>query len=75
MATLPEHSSHIEVELHFRGLLDDEGFAQPDEVRHEVDPDEVVFMWNEPKVAIVIEIGPDGPVDVRPRVNAHGPPV
>ncbi len=38
-----------------RGALEREGMLQPDEVEH--DGDEVVFLWHEHKVAIVV--GPD----------------
>ena len=75
MATLPEHPTHIQVEVHFRRLLDEEGFEPPDEVLHCHDPDEVVFMWHEPKVAIVIELSPDGSVAVREGLPADAPPV
>jgi hypothetical protein len=74
VAELPDRPTHAQAEAHFRALLSEEGFAQPDEVRHWRDPDEVVFMWHEPKVAIVIELGSDGPVGVR-EVAANQPPV
>jgi hypothetical protein len=72
---LPERPTHTQAEVHFRNVLDEEGFAQPDEVRHWCDPDEVVFMWREPRVAIVIELDADGGVDIRPGSAAHDPPV
>lgn len=58
--------AHHEAECRFRELLAREGFAPPDEIeRH---PDELVFLWHEPKVAIVIELSGTGePVDVRAR--------
>ena len=75
MPPLPDKPSHWLAESHFRNLLDEEGFAQPDEVRYWRDPDEVVFLWHEPRVAIVIELGEDGPVDVRAGSAADEPPV
>ena len=39
-----------------RELLDGAGLAEPDEVRHEFDPDEVVFLWHATKTAIVVEL-------------------
>ena len=75
MPELPLRPTHAEAEAHFRDLLKREGFAQPDEVRHWGDPDEVVFMWHEPKVAIVIELGPEGPKAVRSTAASGDPPV
>ena len=39
-----------------RELLDDVGLPEPDEVLHEFDPDEVVFLWHATKTAIVVEL-------------------
>jgi len=39
-----------------RDLLEDAGLPTPDEVRHEFDPDEVVFLWHDTKAAIVVEL-------------------
>jgi hypothetical protein len=50
-------------ELRFRELLSSEGLAQPDEVEHR--PDELVFVWHEQKLAVVVELNDDGtPRDV-----------
>jgi hypothetical protein len=39
-----------------RELLESGGLPQPDRVRYEFEPDEVVLFWDEPKTAIVIEL-------------------
>ncbi len=65
MAELPENPTPIQVECHFRNLLWEEGMQQPDQIRYEVDPKRIVFLWHDRKVAIEIEVGPAGPVDVR----------
>ena len=75
MRKLPDSPSPEEVEAHFRNLLESADMIQPDEVRHDLAAGELVFLWEEPKVAIVIELGPDGPVDVRPGAAMHEPPV
>jgi hypothetical protein len=49
-------SRHDEAEQKMRDLLDDAGLPEPDEVRQEFEPDEVVFIWHETKTAIVVEL-------------------
>ena len=58
---------HREAEADFRRLLEDGGFAPPDDV--EVLPDELVFKWHEQKVAVVLELGPS------PGPRASGAPL
>jgi hypothetical protein len=53
----------IETELRFRRLLEEEGFEPPDEVVHESDPPELVFLWHEEKLAVVVELWGDGADD------------
>jgi hypothetical protein len=62
---LPENPSPAEVENHFRGLLAEEGFIQPDAVEHDTVARELTFIWHKHKLAIVIELSDEGPVDVR----------
>lgn len=75
MPKLPDSPSPAAVETHFRGLLDDQGLAQPDEIHHDLEAAEVVFIWHEPKLAVVIELGPGGHVDVREAVASDEAPV
>jgi hypothetical protein len=46
--------SHAEVEARFRDLLIDNELAFPDEIEYR--PGEVVFLWTDRKVAIVVEL-------------------
>ena len=62
----PHHPRAVETELRFRRLLEEEGMEPPDEVLHETDPDELVFIWHEEQVAIVVELWREGPA-------AHSP--
>jgi hypothetical protein len=45
-------------ETRFRELLAAEGLAQPDEVERR--PDELVFLWHDQKLAVVVELDDDG---------------
>jgi hypothetical protein len=49
----------LETELRLRTLLEEEGMEPPDEVLHDTDPDELVFLWHEEKVAVVVELWND----------------
>ena len=46
----------VETELRLRRLLEEEGFEPPDEVVRESDPPELVFLWHEEKLAVVVEL-------------------
>jgi hypothetical protein len=46
---------HHAAEHRFRELLESHGLDLPDRV--EYDPDELVFFWEEQKLAVVVEIG------------------
>jgi hypothetical protein len=46
-------ATHREIETHFRGLLADAELPPPDDVGYE--PESVVFYWNEPKLAVVVD--------------------
>ncbi len=75
ISALPEHPSPADVETHFRDLIAGADLEQPDEVEYDPLASELIFIWHESKVAIVIELGPDGPVDVRPGGAGFEPPV
>jgi hypothetical protein len=47
-------------ETRFRELLAAEGLAQPDAIEHR--PNELVFLWHDQKLAIVVELPPPGDV-------------
>jgi hypothetical protein len=63
----------LETELRFRALLELEGMEPPDEVLHETDPEELVFLWHEEKVAVVVELWRDEPE--APASSVPAPPV
>jgi hypothetical protein len=44
----------MQVETRFRGLLDDAGLAHPDRVEH--GPTSVVFCWDGPRVAVIVDL-------------------
>ena len=50
-----------EAEAHLRQLLADNEMPQPDEVVHH--PAEVVFLFHEKKLAVMVELTPDWPDD------------
>lgn len=62
----------LQAELRLLSLLESEGIAPPDEVLRERDPDELILLWHEPKVAVVVELWRD---DAEPTFLASNPPV
>ena len=46
---------HVIAERRFRQLLEDNGLEAPDRVAY--DPEELVFFWEEQKLAVVVELG------------------
>jgi hypothetical protein len=48
---------HQEVELRFRALLDDAELPHPDRI--ECEPGSVVFYWDEPRLAVIVDLNPD----------------
>lgn len=51
-------SEHLAAERALRDLLPGAGLPPPDEVRYE--PGEVLLLWHETKLAVVIELGGTG---------------
>jgi hypothetical protein len=54
---VPTTPRHETVEADLRALLDSNDLPPPDEVGYE--PAAVVFYWNEPKLAVVVDFDPD----------------
>ncbi|HKN95190.1 MAG TPA: hypothetical protein VJU60_12710 [Thermoleophilaceae bacterium] len=54
---MPTPPTPAEAEAHLRRLLEDNDMPQPDEVRHY--PAEVVFIFNEKKLAVTVELTDD----------------
>lgn len=61
MDKLDQPPTPEEAEARFRALLDEGGFDQPDEVEYDPGAGELLFLWREQKVAIVIELREDPP--------------
>jgi hypothetical protein len=53
--------THQDAEQRMRELIQGAGLPDPDEVRYEFDPNEVVLTWHDPKLAVVIDLEDDGP--------------
>lgn len=51
---------HHDAERRMREIVRNAELPAPDEVRYEFDPDEVVLIWNETKLAVVIDLEDDG---------------
>jgi hypothetical protein len=49
------------MEARMRALLLDAGLAQPDEVVHDANHDELVLRWREDKLVVVVELSDRGP--------------
>ena len=75
MSPVPERSNPAEVEAHFRELIDSANLDQPDRVEHDPEADELTFFWDDRKAAVIIELGEEGPVHVRPGSVRLEPPV
>lgn len=58
--TQPGTANHRDAEQRMRELIENEGLPQPDEVRYEFEPNEVLFLWNDPNLAVVIDLDEDG---------------
>jgi hypothetical protein len=54
---MPITDKHREAESRFRKLLTDAALPPPDTV--EYDPESVVFLWHEPKVAVFVDFDQD----------------
>ena len=55
----------LQAECDFRDFLRNGGIAQPDAVEHDPEAEEIIFIWHEPKFAVVLELterrgAPDG---------------
>ena len=53
---MPDDTRHQEAESRFRQLLEDAGLPVPDRVDYE--PERLVFFWDEPKAAVVVDLEP-----------------
>ena len=53
---MPPSSRHLIAETRFRELITSAGLEQPDGVEYE--PDSLVFRWEGPKVAVIVDLEP-----------------
>jgi hypothetical protein len=72
----PPTSRAVDAERRLRELLAESGLPAPDEVRHDHDAGEVLFLFHEHKLAVVIDLeeaGAPRSADIPPR-SAVSPP-
>jgi hypothetical protein len=50
---VPARPTHQQVEERFRKVIEASALPEPDEVRYE--PDSVLFLWHEPKLAVFVD--------------------
>jgi hypothetical protein len=53
---MPPTAAHRDAETRFRALLEDAELPAPDSVAYE--EDSIVCFWDEPKLAVVVELEP-----------------
>jgi len=56
-----------EAEERFRALLRENEMPEPDAVEHDPAAEELIFLWHEQKLAVVIELSEDGPREAMSR--------
>jgi hypothetical protein len=62
---------HRDAETRFLRLVEDAGLDPPDAVTYEVES--VTFFWNEPKLAVIVDLD-DAEAPVVTPINGSGPP-
>ncbi len=55
---MPADPHHRDVEARFIQLIEDAELPRPDRI--EFEPDSVIFFWDGPKTAVVVDLDPDG---------------
>jgi|GEM_PF-6993038 hypothetical protein len=56
MATNHERPTPEAAERRFRELLRESGIDQPDSVEHDPFANELIFLWEDPKLAVVLDL-------------------
>ncbi len=69
----PSNPTPDQAEEYFRQMLADGEIEQPDEVEYDPAANELIFFWHEPKLAVVLELDSNGPVEVFPCAGAQPP--
>lgn len=60
---MPDHPApdHHDAEQQMRELVREAGLPEPDEARYGFDPDEVVLLWHERKLAVAVDLEDEPP--------------
>jgi hypothetical protein len=53
--------SPADAEARMRALLLEADLPEPDEIVHDAGQDELVLLWRDQKLAVVVELRPSGP--------------
>ena len=69
----PEFPTPAEAEAYFRDMLSEGDIAQPDDVEYDPAANELIFFWHEPKLAVVLELDSNEPVEVFSRAGTQPP--
>ena len=69
----PEHPTPAEAEEYFRQMLAEGDIEQPDDVEYDPAANELIFFWNEQKLAVVVELDSNEPLGVFSRSGGQPP--
>ena len=69
----PDFPDPAQAEIHFRAMLSEGDIAQPDDVEYDPAANELIFFWHEPKLAVVLELDSNEPVEVFSRAGVQPP--
>lgn len=69
----PANPTPPEAEEYFRATLADGEIAQPDDVEYDPAANELIFFWYEPKLAVVLELDTEAPLEVFPMAHSWPP--
>ena len=73
MSEVPVNPTPDEAEEHFRQVLADGDIEQPDDVEYDPAANELIFFWHEPKLAVVLELDSNAPLDVFSMASVQPP--
>jgi len=73
MSEVPADSTPEEAEEYFRQMLADGEIDQPDDVEYDPAANELVFFWHEPKLAVVLELDSNAPLNVFSMASVQPP--
>jgi len=73
MESAPRNRTPNQVEARFRQVLAEGDMEQPDEVEFDPAANELIFFWHEPKLAVVLELDSNAPLDVFSMASVQPP--